>query len=145
LIVFNRDFSYGYAANKATYSKALTLRGSFENSAAKIIKARQGMKDSAPKDVLDSFQNDMYRDPTQMRTGVLSYSAGDFQGAFDQLSVNGNIDISEVEDLVKHVMGINVPQWILSKFDKLGRSVALYKKISWHQFRYDWFHFKRYC
>lgn len=93
------------------------------------------MKDRANADVLESFTLDMYRDPTQVRSGVLSYSAADFQETFDQYSTDGTISILDIEDIVKHVMGINVPQWILSKFDKLGRSVALYKKVSWHQFR----------
>ena len=137
LRLYYRDFSYGYAGNKKTFEKALTLRGSFENSAAKIIKARQGMRERAKADVLSSFSQDMYRDPSAVRTGVLRYSPGDFREAFDAFARDGSISIHDVEDLVKHVMGIDVPQWILSKFDKLGRSVAQYKMITWNQFRWD--------
>lgn len=114
-------------------------RGSFENSAAKIIRTRADIaqrQGKGTKDVKDSFTKSMYRNPLEIKDEVFKHAPDDFLDAFEMYAnPNGNVDISATEDIVKAVMGREVPQWILSKFDKLAREVAVYREVSWPQFR----------
>lgn len=78
----------------------------------------------------------MYRSPGSIRQEVHQYEPHHFQSTFEVYATpNGQVDISHIEDIVKGVMGIETPQWILSKFRRLAGDVAQFRLVSWDQFR----------
>eukprot|EP00602_Paraphysomonas_sp_CaronLab_P007479 CAMPEP_0185017700 /NCGR_PEP_ID=MMETSP1103-20130426/615_1 /TAXON_ID=36769 /ORGANISM="Paraphysomonas bandaiensis, Strain Caron Lab Isolate" /LENGTH=315 /DNA_ID=CAMNT_0027547237 /DNA_START=159 /DNA_END=1106 /DNA_ORIENTATION=+ len=131
----DKDLSFGYAGDPATFKKAIANRSKFENAAAKLIKTRASMSDKKPADVLDSFTKSMYRNPLDVKRGLSECTPEDFHEAFEYFASDGCILIHDVEDIVKGTLGKDVPQWILSKFDVLSRKAAHFKRVNWDQFR----------
>lgn len=129
----DREYNVEKLRDPAEYQKALTLRNSFENSAAKIIRLRMESKDaSAP--VEKSINATTFQNTKSIRVEVNSFAAADFQLAFNSVAVDGIIDIRDIVGIVRSTMGEDVPLWIVNKFVSLGRDESNYKSLTWEQF-----------
>lgn len=92
--------------------------------------------DSSHTNVLDSFSKSLYHNPEVIRQEIKKYHTDDFISTFELYSTpDSQVDISQIEDIVKGVMGSDTPQWILSKFRRLAGDVAQFRKVSWDQFK----------
>lgn len=131
----DREYSTQRLHDPREYEKALSLRNSFENSAAKIIRLRQASQvPRAP--IEESMHKTSFKDSRLLRAEISKFSAEDFQLAFNEHAVNYRIQLRDVVFIVRSVMGADVPLWILNKFTTLGRQLATYKSLTWPQFRH---------
>lgn len=132
--ITDRGYSTRRLGDPKEYQKALTLRNSMENSAAKIIRLRASSKQPTAYTEQSTIKS-TYADSRQIKSEITKYSPDDFQCAFEEAAVNGEIRLENIVSVVRSVMGEDVPLWILNKFTALGHQHATYKKISWSLFR----------